>query len=421
MMKSRLALTSKLKWIFCASCLLSNYSHASALPKPLHIETRPGNATRVGLFNSPAEPVSSEYGSQGTRISLPLIQLSKMTQSVLDGNPNEAVREIVGFNQSKMVVAITLGYPFPEKPNVTRVPVGDDRANSLKIIREFVRTLGTYVNYIAVHNESYIGAPFSLNARTLDANGKYPALEWMAEVARAIQEEKVKDPDRLAHLKVSSCAFTDLYEYANDLYPRWGDFKKQKGPDPFVKALMNWVDQDPNIDVVDLHMHEDSPKSCLDVLNYAKSFTKKNFIVTEWSPSEMKHEWMDQSIQSTLPDFFEKYKDQFGLNEQTTHDQFIKKLYKHPTTSEIWNEYVSQWGYDPSFWRRAYDLMNESRAEILFVGQYLQVGSPIFDAKQIMASKTVEWINGKPQSNWKFGDYFKDLTTYVRVLQNKIQ
>jgi hypothetical protein len=198
---------------------------------------------------------------------------------------------------------------------------------------------------------------------------------------------------------------------------RYGDDKGKTGPGPFPRALMAWVQADPNINMVDVHIHEAKPEDCLDVFNYARSFTSKPIIVTEWSPSESKRGMLSATIYEAARAFYDKYQERFKLTPKTTFEQFVRARYTDNCSKEEWDEFVALFDYDPLFWQKGFDLMNDPQMAILLYGQYLQGGTPIYDLKQIVANRTVVPKDGQPQLNYRFGEYFKTLTAHVRSLQ----
>ena len=334
-------------------------------------------ATELGIQNPYTPESATEMGARAVRvIGVPLSLKSQKTEELASYKKR-------GFTVVATMVCWKRKEALPAKDSAPWKETMDS-------FEQFLRAAGPTIDYCTLANEPVaerVPADF-----TSQGGRDIPAVEWFKALAERAQKV-IKSDQRLSHVKVSSPA-TILPE------PMGAAAQARK---KVADELLQWAINDPNIDVVDIHLHISSVKMLEDSIISVQEKTKKPIIITEWSQARVAKGLMDQKLDEG---FAKKWKVPAGL----TRAFYIRACYKKPVEKAEWDEFVATFPYDPTFLKRAFSVMVRHHVAVATYGAHRQYGAPIFDLKQLLATLTVvPGPDGKPQENYLFAAWFRQL------------
>lgn len=329
----------------------------------------PPRGTILGVFNpGPQSPQSVQaLGARAVRFLVPIANAAGPNSQLL-------INEFASYHNLGFTVIVSVAHwngdtkqrVGGKKPTPDPLPaVGSKQANDLlQKFDNFLKLAGPYIDYCAIDNEPM----FDLAQSDLD-NGAADAIAWYRTVAQHAQ-------DTIKSLRLP----VDVVAPA--LNEVQGEGKGRKD-NPIVDAFLNWESADPNIQVVDLHLHVKTASDVDAALTLvAQRVVGKPIVVTEWSQAGAARDWLKQAVD---PSFARTWK---VVPSTLTNEEFIQNAYGSPVLNVEWNEFVSHAPYDPQFMQAAFAVMERHGVAVATYGAEMQYGNAIFDSKQLYANMT---------------------------------
>ena len=364
-----------LKWIGVAAVLPALPSWAGPAQKP--------QGTILGIFNPETPESVRDLGAMGVRVIVSNSHLQNGGSGIISAN-------LANYKSMGNTVIATV----PNWAGATKTPLpAPDSAEwkqRLDQFEAFLRVAGPSIDYCAIDNEPMFEiAPADFKPR---GTGPAPVIEWYRALAQR-GHAVIKSDAKLSHIRISSPAVNEVDQEAEG----------KNALTDLIKTLLDWESNDPNIDVLDIHLHVATVADIEAALTFMGERTKKPLIITEWSQAAAARDWLGKHLD---PVFVKKWM----ADSRLTNSDFIKAAYDKPIEKREWDEFVATAPYDPAFMRNAFAAMVRHGVAVATYGADLQYGSEIFDSKQLLANMTVvPGPDGKPQENYQFANWYRDL------------
>lgn len=156
-----------------------------------------------------------------------------------------------------------------------RVPLAQDRIDSIKLLKRFLKDFGSITEIYSVQNEVGGLGPgtYSQSDMQNNGNGSPPAL-WWKDIVDTIQNEKISNPT-LSHLKICSPSPILLKRLV---------FDRNNLPQTNVDFFYETIDfGNAQCDFIDFHFNVYSITEYEATLNFISPLVTKPMISTEWS------------------------------------------------------------------------------------------------------------------------------------------
>jgi hypothetical protein len=261
---------------------------------------------------------------------------------------------------------------FPEDPDAPagsspdRIPMGADRAASLQLVRDFLTTAGSAIDWVQLNNEPVGGPGSYVDGNIAVSAGSVPALDWLRELATVACETRAANAP-LADLRIMSPGLTGLREIVvGDDLPA----NRQS----FLDSLIVFAEA--NTEALDLHLHVASVAESEAIIDLVRARTAMPLTSTEWSEAKVSEDWL--KLETVDPAHL-------GI----TNRQWVLLAYDQPVTAEVWQQFTSAAPSNPNFLAEHFQML---RSRGFLHGVYasvFQFGQPIFDLKALFANRTV--------------------------------
>ncbi|HVU31906.1 MAG TPA: hypothetical protein VHE61_00630 [Opitutaceae bacterium] len=270
-------------------------------------------------------------------------------------------------------------------------------ADDLAVIRRFVSRYGQDISVYSVENEPNF--EYTPADRTV-TGGTAPALEWMMSIAATVHAAIAAHPGRLGHLRVAGPSLDKLISVATD--PAY----RSSLPGRFFQAQLDWENSDPNIDLIDFHGHEASAADLEACLAYLEPRAGKPLICTEWSEAHANAEWIKSPVNAAF-----LAGSAFARDPSVrTNLDYVRACYAHPVAKSEWDRFVAGSRLTPGFLQAAVDRLNRHGVILNTYGAMVQYGSPLYDLKQLYATRTVVLTpDGQYQANGNYPEQYRAL------------
>lgn len=273
---------------------------------------------------------------------------------------------------------------------------------NLQIWNQFLTKAGPYLYGVTLQNEPiYECVASDLKIATDDT--KPPAITWFKKLAADAAALKKTNP-KLSHLLIGTPSVGGP--------PMLSPTQNVVASDFIFQSFFPWAASDPNIDFIDIHVHEKNLGDVATLLDIVvkNNSAKKMLFATEWSQAPFSKTWLEQDISSTVP--LPSPKPATLIKNR----DYVEYAYDHPLDLQTWNKLVSTIGYDPNFMKEGFELFKAKGFTAVFYGAYRQYGSMNFDTKQLYTNLTVvPYASGKPQPNYLFPQWFKALSSSLQT------
>ncbi len=339
------------------------------------------SATILGVFNPESPEQAGGLGAKAVRIFV-------SAQTLKQGAHSKMIETLAEYKRAGFTVIATVGVGGKKKPKLPEIDSAQWKKKG-ENFELFLRAAGPSIDYISIANEPLVDMAASDFAPRED--GRIPGIEFFKQ--RAVLAQSVIHSDaKFSHIKVSSPALFNL------------ELIGKGHADARLNSLIfDWEISDSNIEVIDTHTHVKSASQIEEVLTFIRQKTNKPVIITEWSQAPAAREWLGSSID---PDFAQKW----SVNARQANKAFIEACYQKPVLKAEWDEFVAKAPYDPSFIKEAFAVMVRHGVAVATYGADRQYGSVKFDAKQLLANRTVvPGPDGKPQENYLFALWYRNL------------
>lgn len=267
----------------------------------------------------------------------------------------------------------------------------------LNFLEDLLEKVWYHTDIIVIGNEPFI--------ETLANEKDQRLVDFYIIVARAVERFRDLHPDWYVPIFVG--AFNNLYD------PLWRT--------EAVDSLMEFVQSDPGISGIDLHIHHAEMQQMKDALHYAscKIRDDQKILITEFSL--MKH-WKAQLTNNIN----ESFAIQYQLRAEMKNYQYIDFALKNPRTANEWFDFLQNSTWFESrkhYLKEAFSLMTND-PKFLVASYAIRQSYPI---GQDFTSTTDPWVlnglfanrtirqdagTGQDQLNYSFIDDFISIQNY---------
>ncbi len=307
--------------------------------------------------------------------------------------------ELVQIHDAGVKIIVTVRWPDQasgEPELFDRVPMGQDRENSLEVVRRTLAEFGTYFDIFSVQNEvGGLGPGTYFEKDMVNTGNGSNAVNWWIDIVNTVNEEIAANPD-LQHIALGSPVPIALKAMVFD-----------PGSVPAVNQdfFFETIDFGNNYtDYLDFHFNRYTLDETDTALSYLAPLVQKPMISTEWSEVASAEGYMGLQNSDQLLDLAADLN--YTITPGMTNEKLIHYMYTCPGPLELWEFMVAESGYVEGFIAQSALKLEQANFEILCWNGGPQAREPLFDLRKIYATSTV---SGDDNTVSVFFNEFKEL------------
>ncbi|MGB0370330.1 MAG: hypothetical protein ACPGN3_03205 [Opitutales bacterium] len=348
---------------------------------------------KIGLHGLPNPNLLRQTGAGGLRMIVSDTELKQILSGKGGPKAQAAMKMVQQLHSQGAHVVVSLRFPDRDGPESTssvrprfdRIPKGQDRTETIQLVRRFLRQAGPFLYGVQLNNEP-VGGPGQYAMKDMDPRGNAwsPATQWFIDLVNVIREERASNR-RLSNLKIVSPGFAGIGEYLRGK-------RFPKAYLAFTEELIRFSNE--YTELLDVHLHVEDVEQVREIVEYMRKQSSLPFITLEWSQARGVFGWMKERVQ--VPGY------------RGTNEDFIRQAYRNPVTPDVWRTFMESSPLDPHFVRESFPILRDAGFVFVCYGPSIQYGDPPFDMVCLFAAKTVKSSGGRvPRNEFWFGQYQK--------------
>lgn len=285
-----------------------------------------------------------------------------------------------------------LTWPADTIPDVgqdlERIPTGSDCTIVFQYLDSLLLSVGPYIEWIQICQE-----PIGITSYDSNEYSITDILGWWTTVVNFIRSRQIIYPQLLGHLKITTGGISGIRSAIDNP----GGVTAQ-----VIDSILKFGEL--YCDAIDLHLHTVSLNSGRQEILFINSRTNHPLTCTEWSQANVVVDsgWIN-SVNTVWTNFTDPF---YGF----TNKDVIEEAYINPLDTSDWKMLIETIPFSPGFIPQFYEIMDSCCFLFTCYGSATQYGSPVFDWKQLLATKTV---NTNLFHNQPFFNEYVNLSTLL--------
>jgi hypothetical protein len=358
-----------------------------------HLDAQTSSSTLLGVH-------SNVTPSQAEQIKIDVVRVILYGPDILSGNYSTLLEQMKTLQSAgyKGVISVSWNnYPGGPLPGPLLPPIGSEEYNA-KIAAwvNFLTTCGPYLYAVNIDGEPVLNYQSS---DLMSSSGQSNAIEWFQALASVAGCLRTSHP-ALSHLLIGTPSISDWINIVNNTLT------------PYDEAFFQWAVNDPNIDLIDVHAHVRGTSDIESIFSFLSKQINaqpnpKILTATEWSQAAVVRIWLNQhpTVSSAQEQNNPAYKE-FLNGSPNTNREYVLFLEQNPTDLDTWNTFIATAPYDPNFMTDAFEIMQSYNLLFACYESVWQGTNPNLNTKVLYATLTVASVQGVPQPNYKFLNWF---------------
>lgn len=361
-------------------------------PPPEKVE----DTLTIGLHGLPNPQLLQRTGANGLRMIVSDTELAQIMSGQGGAKAQASMKMVRQLHSEGKRVVVSLRFPDTggpgsdtsvARPRFDRIPQGQDREETIALVRRFLRQAGPFLYGVQLNNEP-VGGPGQYAIKDMDPRGATwsPATQWFIDLVEVIREERQQNP-RLSELRIVSPGFAGIGEFLR------GNKQFPKAYIAFTEELLRFSNQ--YCELLDVHLHVEDVAEVQSTIDFIRERSDLPLVTFEWSQARAVFDWMKEPL--NIPGV---------ATGRATNEEFIRRAYRQPVTPEVWQAFIDSSPLDPNFVRDSFKILRDSGFVFVCYGPSIQYGDPPFDMVTLYAPKTVQSTgSGIPLNTFWFKQY----------------
>lgn len=364
-------------------------------PFATHAES---SKTKLGVFFLPSPELFEQAQLKVTRKILKDFEIEKLYEQLDSGKQTGQIKQLKtlqAFKDAGVDIIITLRWPLDnslftqktdmingkinQKSMIDRVPQGEDRTRTLKLLQRFINDFGKWIDVISLQNEVLGGPGQYRDQDTMRAPGEFsPAGQWLIHVAKTVRSTIQSNP-KLSHLKISSPVWPASANFAakNIMIPEYHKSPKIRFFGEIIKISNTYCDY------VDIHTLVMSIKDLPQFIAYIKKHTHLPLITTEWAGLYGVRKWMKKTVD---PSVIAHIKHNIQNIKRKTNEQLIRFAHKKKVPLKVWNNFLRTMPHEKDFTLKSFRLFEQEGFAYACWALGYQYNNLFFDLNTLFAN-----------------------------------